>query len=61
MSTTCLRKVPDRENTGLWDRREAGFHLLHTYVREVKTDSKLLQTGPRKFQQGFICAPKPRT
>ena len=57
----CLRKVPDRENTGLWDRREAGFDWLHTYLREVKTDSKLLQMGPREFQQGFISAQKFRT
>ena len=34
---------------------EAGFHWLHTVFREAKTDSQLLQTGPRELQQGFIC------
>ena len=34
---------------------EAGFHWLHTALREAKTDSQLLQTGPRELQQGFIC------
>ena len=33
---------------------EAGFHWLHTALREAKTDSQLLQTGPRELQQGFI-------
>ena len=33
---------------------EAGFPWLHTVLREAKTDSQLLQTGPRELQQGFI-------
>ena len=57
----CFRKVPDRENPGLWDRREAGFDLFHTYPREFKTDSELLQMSPREFLQGFIFAQKFRT
>ena len=33
---------------------EAGFHWLHTGLREAKTDSQQLQTGPRELQPGFI-------
>ena len=45
----------------LYDRREAGLHWFHTYLKEVKTDSKLLQTGLREFQKGIIFAQKSRT
>ena len=31
------------------------MHWLHTALREAKTDSQLLKTGPRELQQGFIC------
>ena len=45
----------------LYDRREAGLHWFHTYLKEAKTDSKLLQTGFREFQKGIIFAQKSRT
>ena len=54
----------ERFQTGrrrVYDRREAGFHWRHTYLREAKTVSKLLQIGPREFQQRFIFAQKSRT
>ena len=51
------RKASDRRGL-VYDRMEAGFHWLHTSLREAKTDSKLLQTGPRELQQGFISAQK---
>ena len=54
----------ERFQTGrrlLYDRREAGFHWFHAYLKEAKTVSKLLQTGLRELQKGFIFAQKSRT
>ena len=38
----------------LYDRREAGLHWFHRYLKEAKTDSKVLQTGFREFQKGDV-------
>ena len=37
------------------------MHWFHRYLKEAKTDSKVLQTGFREFQKGIIFAQKYRT